>query len=60
VAGRAQIGIIDLVRMKLLGINYQMIVQQKIALVQAGVPVKTQEMERTFCPRGTCRVWPRR
>lgn len=48
----ASIGIIDLVRMKLLGINYQMIVQQKIALVQAGVKVSTQEMEAHVLSKG--------
>jgi uncharacterized protein YqfA (UPF0365 family) len=48
----AHIGIIDLVRMKLLGIKYDMIVQQKIALVQAGVPVKTQEMEAHVLSKG--------
>jgi uncharacterized protein YqfA (UPF0365 family) len=48
----AKIGILDLIRMKLLGVNYQMIVQQKIALVQAGVPVKTQEMEAHVLSKG--------
>jgi uncharacterized protein YqfA (UPF0365 family) len=42
---RAPIGILDMVRMKLLGIDYAMIVRQNIALVQAGVKVTTREME---------------
>ena len=49
---RANIGIVDMVRMKLLGIRYDMIVQQKIALVQAGVKISTQEMEAHFLSKG--------
>jgi uncharacterized protein YqfA (UPF0365 family) len=48
----AHIGIVDMVRMKLLNIDYSMIVRQKIALVQAGVGVKTQEMEAHVLSKG--------
>ena len=48
----ARIGIVDMVRMKLLNIDYSMIVRQKIALVQAGIGVKTQEMEAHVLSRG--------
>src|SRR5262245_11001232 len=50
---RANIGIVDMIRMKLLGIRYDMIVQQKIALVQAGTKVSTQEMEAHFLSKGS-------
>src|SRR5215831_11060139 len=49
----ARIGIMDMVRMKLLNVDYGMIVRQKIALVQAGIlNVKTQEMEAHVLSRG--------
>ena len=48
----ARIGILDMVRMKLLTIDYKMIVRQKIALVQAGVKVSTQEMEAHVLSKG--------
>jgi len=49
----ARIGIVDMVRMKLLNVDYSMIVRQKIALVQAGVEqVKTQAMEAHVLSRG--------
>jgi uncharacterized protein YqfA (UPF0365 family) len=48
----ARIGIVDMVRMKLLNVDYGMIVRQKIALVQAGIGVKTQEMEAHVLARG--------
>jgi len=48
----ARIGIVDMVRMKLLNVDYGMIVRQKIALVQAGINVKTQEMEAHVLSRG--------
>ncbi|HKB41576.1 MAG TPA: flotillin-like FloA family protein, partial [Gemmataceae bacterium] len=35
----AKIGILDMIRMKLLNIDYAVVVRQKIALVQAGVKV---------------------
>ncbi len=50
---RANVGIVDMIRMKLLGIKYDMIVQQKIALVQAGVKVSTQDMEAHFLSKGS-------
>ncbi len=48
----AKVGIMDMVRMKLCKVDYGMIVRQKIALVQAGVKVSTQEMEAHFLSRG--------
>jgi uncharacterized protein YqfA (UPF0365 family) len=48
----ARIGIVDMVRMKLCKVDYSMIVRQKIALVQAGVKVSTQEMEAHVLSRG--------
>jgi uncharacterized protein YqfA (UPF0365 family) len=48
----AGIGILDLLRMKLIKIDYGMIVRQKIALSQSGVNVKTQEMEAHVLSRG--------
>ena len=49
---RANIGILDLVGMKLRNVDYAMIVRQKIALVQAGVAIKTQELESHYLARG--------
>src|SRR5579871_4648626 len=48
----ARIGIVDMIRMKLCKVDYSMIVRQKIALVQAGVKVSTQEMEAHYLSRG--------
>ncbi|HWG41813.1 MAG TPA: flotillin-like protein FloA [Gemmataceae bacterium] len=48
----ARIGIMDMIRMKLCKVDYSMIVRQKIALVQAGVKVSTQEMEAHYLSRG--------
>src|SRR5579872_1214947 len=48
----ARIGMVDMVRMKLCKVDYNMIVRQKIALVQAGVKVSTQEMEAHVLSRG--------
>ena len=48
----AKIGIIDMIRMKLCKVDYVIIVRQKIALVQAGVKVTTQEMEAHVLSRG--------
>jgi uncharacterized protein YqfA (UPF0365 family) len=48
----AKIGILDMIRMKLCKVDYGMIVRQKIALVQAGVKVSTQEMEAHYLSRG--------
>ena len=48
----ARISIWDLVGMKLRNVDYAMLVRQKIALVQAGVKVSTQEMEAHYLSRG--------
>jgi uncharacterized protein YqfA (UPF0365 family) len=48
----ARIGFVDMIRMKLCKVDYAMIVRQKIALVQAGVKVSTQEMEAHVLSRG--------
>ena len=60
----ARIGILDLVGMKLRNVDYNMIVNQKIALVQAGVKVSTQELEAHYLALGlanwVCTLSPRR
>jgi uncharacterized protein YqfA (UPF0365 family) len=48
----AKISIWDLVGMKLRNVDYAMIVRHKIALVQAGVKMSTQEMEAHYLARG--------
>jgi uncharacterized protein YqfA (UPF0365 family) len=48
----AKISIWDLIGMKLRNVDYAMVVRQKIALVQAGVKVSTQEMEAHYLSRG--------
>src|SRR5262245_25358363 len=48
----AKIGILDLVGMKLRNVDYAMIVRQKIALVQAGIRVTTEDLESHFLARG--------
>ncbi len=48
----ANIGIFDMVGMMLRKVNYTMIVQQKIALVQAGVRVETRDLEAHYLARG--------
>ncbi len=48
----AKIGIWDLVGMKLRNVDYVMVVKQKIALVQSGVRVTTQELEAHYLSRG--------
>src|SRR5205807_9018698 len=48
----ARISIWDLIGMKLRKVDYPMIVRQKIALVQAGVKMSTQEMEAHYLSRG--------
>jgi uncharacterized protein YqfA (UPF0365 family) len=48
----AKISILDLIGMKLRNVDYSMIVRQKIALVQAGVKVSTQDMEAHYLARG--------
>jgi uncharacterized protein YqfA (UPF0365 family) len=48
----ARISIWDLIGMKLRNVDYGLIVRQKIALVQAGVKMNTQEMEAHYLARG--------
>lgn len=48
----AKISIWDLIGMKLRNVDYGMLVRQKIALIQAGVKVSTQEMEAHYLARG--------
>lgn len=48
----ANISLFNLVGMKLRKVNYEMIVTQKIALVQAGVRVTTEDLESHFLARG--------
>jgi uncharacterized protein YqfA (UPF0365 family) len=48
----ANISIFNLVGMKLRNVDYGMIVRQKIALVQAGVRVNTEDLEAHFLARG--------
>jgi uncharacterized protein YqfA (UPF0365 family) len=48
----AKIGILDLVGMKFRQVDYTMLVRQKIALVQAGVPISTQDLESHYLARG--------
>jgi uncharacterized protein YqfA (UPF0365 family) len=48
----ADISIFNLVGMKLRRVNYEMIVNQKIALVQAGVEVTTDDLESHFLAGG--------
>ena len=48
----ANISLFNLVGMKLRKVNYEMIVTQKIALVQAGVKVSTEDLESHYLARG--------
>jgi uncharacterized protein YqfA (UPF0365 family) len=48
----ARISIWDLVGMKLRNVDFGMIVRQKIALVQAGVKISTQDLESHYLTRG--------
>jgi uncharacterized protein YqfA (UPF0365 family) len=48
----AEISMFSLVGMKLRKVDYQMIVRQKIALVQAGVRVTTGDLEAHYLARG--------
>lgn len=48
----ARIGILDLFGMKLRKVDYAMIVRQKIALVQAGIKVNTEDLEAHYLARG--------
>jgi uncharacterized protein YqfA (UPF0365 family) len=49
---KADIGMGTLIGMKLRNVDYAMIVRQKIALVQAGVKVTTQDLESHYLARG--------
>jgi uncharacterized protein YqfA (UPF0365 family) len=44
----AKVGLVDMIRMKLCGVDYSKVVKWKIALVQAGAKVTTQEMESLY------------
>src|SRR5262245_50617615 len=48
----AKIGILDMIRMKLLNIDYALVTRQKIAMIQAGVKVATQDLEAHVLARG--------
>ena len=48
----ANISMFNLIGMKLRKVDYQMIVRQKIALVQAGVRVGTEDLEAHYLARG--------
>src|SRR5438132_827509 len=48
----ARIGFSQLIRMRLGKVDYSMIVRQKIALVQAGVRITTEELESHYQSRG--------
>jgi uncharacterized protein YqfA (UPF0365 family) len=48
----AHVTFIDMIRMKLCNVDYAMVARQKIALVQAGVKVSTQDMEAHYLSRG--------
>jgi uncharacterized protein YqfA (UPF0365 family) len=48
----AKISILDLVGMKLRNVDYGMIVRQKIAIVQAGIKVNTEDLEAHYLARG--------
>src|ERR1700730_8874072 len=48
----ARVGFFDLVAMKFRKVDYAMLVRQKIALVQAGVKVGTNDLEAHYLARG--------
>jgi uncharacterized protein YqfA (UPF0365 family) len=48
----ANISMFNLIGMKLRKVDYQMIVRQKIALVQAGVRISTEDLEAHYLARG--------
>jgi uncharacterized protein YqfA (UPF0365 family) len=48
----ARISIFDMIRMKLCNVDYAMVARQKIALVQAGVKITTQDLEAHYLSRG--------
>jgi uncharacterized protein YqfA (UPF0365 family) len=49
----AKIGLVDMIRMKLCNVDYSKVVRWKIALVQAGAKVNTQEMESLYLSDST-------
>src|SRR5262245_27998291 len=49
----AKVGLVDMIRMKLCGVDYGKVVRWKIALVQAGAKVTTQEMESLYLSDST-------
>src|SRR6516165_6053767 len=49
----AKVGLVDMIRMKLCGVDYAKVVKWKIALVQAGAKVTTQEMESLYLSDAT-------
>jgi uncharacterized protein YqfA (UPF0365 family) len=48
----SKVGMLDMIRMKLLKLDYTLIVRQNIALVKAGIQVSPQEMEAHVLSRG--------
>jgi uncharacterized protein YqfA (UPF0365 family) len=48
----ARISILDLIGMKLRNVDYSQIVRQKIAMVQAGIKVQTEDLEAHYLARG--------
>src|SRR5687768_2404064 len=48
----ARVGILDMVRMKLLKLDYAKLVKLNIALVKAGVKVEPQDMEAHVLSKG--------
>jgi len=48
----ANVGYLEMIGMTFRKVNYQMIVQQKIALVQAGIRVETRDLEAHYLARG--------
>jgi uncharacterized protein YqfA (UPF0365 family) len=51
----ARVGFLDMIRMKLCKVDYTIIVRQKIALVQAGIKVPTQDLEAHFLATGNAK-----
>jgi uncharacterized protein YqfA (UPF0365 family) len=49
----AKVGLVDMIRMKLCKVDYSRVVRWKIALVQAGAKVATQEMEALYLSDST-------
>src|SRR5262245_48832748 len=46
------IGMFELIRMKLRGVDFNMVVRQTIALVKAGVKIGTNDLESHYLARG--------